>query len=150
MTATYTNQPGTVDVDTVRLETDDKDTDNPLLTDEEIQYYIDSNSHILLAAASAAEGIASKYSDSPSSKSVGDLKLTYDQGRAVTYGEMAANLRARAYRKAGANIYAGGVSKSDKDAAKADTDRVQPVFTIGMDDAKGSGGQDTDRGIIDY
>ena len=135
MTATYTNQPGTVPIDTVRLEVDDKVASDAVLTDEEIQYFIDNANHILLASADAAEAIATKYAGDPKSKTVGDLELSYgDTGRAATYSELAKSLRARANRKVGASIYAGGISKADKAAQRADTDRVDPVFTVGMDD----------------
>jgi phosphoribosylamine-glycine ligase len=154
MTATYTNRPGVRDIDTVRREIDDRDCDpetDALLSDEEIQYYIDSNSHILLAAAAAAESVAMTFASDGATKQVGDLRIDYGtEGRSASYTTMADKLRKRAYKKAGANIYAGGVSQSDKTAIESDTDRVQPVFTIGMDDPIGSSATETDRGIIDY
>ena len=147
MTATYTNQPGTVDIDTVRFEVDDKDTDDAALTDEEIQYLIDSSNHILLASAAAADTIGAKYSDSAVSKKVGDLSITYGGGGiAATYQALAKALRLRAVRTAGSKIFAGGLSKADKATVKADSDRVQSEFTVGMDDAA----PDSVRGIVDY
>ena len=138
MTATYTNLPGTVPVDTVRFLVDDRDTipaTDAALSDEEIQYFLDQANHVLLAAADAAEAIATKYAGDPKSKQVGDLEISYgDTGRAATYKELAASLRSRARRKVGASIYAGGISLADKKANDADTDRVDPVFTVGMHD----------------
>jgi len=132
---------------------DDKDTipeTDALLSDEEIQYLIDTSRHILLAAASAAEAVATKFSDEASSKQVGDLKITYaDGGQAESYKTMAKALRNRAYRRAGSGVYAGGISHADKDTQEEDTDRVQPAFSKGMDDHESSG-TTTDRGILEY
>jgi len=151
MTATYTNQPGTRPIDTVRFEIDDKDCipeTDALLSDEEIQYLIDTHSHVLFAAAAACDAIATKYADSQTSKMVGDLQVNYGS-KAAEYTSKAKTLRARAARKAGSSIYAGGISKGDKDTMKADTDRVQPSFTIGGMDHDGTN-TDVDRGVIDY
>jgi len=137
LTATYTNNPSGRQIDAVRFAVDDKDCipeTDAALSDEEIQYLIDSNNHILLAAASAAERIGAKYSSDPQSKTVDDFTITYGSGRQETYGALAKRLRAEAAKAVGAKIYAGGISKSDKDAAEADTDRVLPQFSIGMDD----------------
>ena len=151
MTATYTNQPGTRNIDTVRAEIDDKDCipeTDAQLSDEEIQYLIDSNNHILFAAAAAADMVAGKYASDPASKKVGDLSITYDSGgRAASYTTLAATLRRRAAVKAGSKVYAGGLSQADKTTQETDTDRVQPVFTMGQDD---SDSRSEERGLIDY
>ena len=152
MTATFTNAPGTRDVDTVRVEIDDRDCDpetDALLSDEEIQYFIDTNSHILLAAAAAADSVAIKFASDPKRKKVGDLDIDYGEGgRSGAYRDMAAKLRARAVRKA--PTVATGTTISGHDAAAADTDKTQPSFTVGMDDNPESGGTHTDRGVMDY
>ena len=140
MTATYINDPTNRPIDTVRFEVDDRDTDNAALSDEEIQYLIDSTNHVLLAAAAAADAIGAKYSDSATTKKVGDLSISYGGGGggggiAATYQTLAKALRLRAARKAGASLYAGGLSKSEKITVALDTDRVQSEFTVGMDDA---------------
>ena len=154
MTATYTNQPGTVDIDTVRHEVNDKDCDpesGAQLTDQEIQYAIDTNNHILLAAASCAEQIAATYAPEPKSKMVGDLQVNYGgEGRYATYTSLAKSLRTRAAKKVGSKVYAGGLSKTDKQTAERDTDRVQPVFQVGMDDSLLNPGQTNGRGVMDY
>ena len=140
MTATYTNDPSGRTIDQIRYLIDDKDCipeTDALLSDEEIQYEIDSNSSAYFAAASAAESIAAKYASDPKSKTVDDFTLSYgDTGRSKTFGDLARRLRARGATKV--VPYAGGLSKADKATMVADTDRVQPVFTIGMDDHTGS------------
>jgi hypothetical protein len=150
MTATYTNNPAGRPIDTVRYEIDDKDCipeTDAVLSDEEIQYLIDSNNHVLFAAADAAEAIGAKYASDPSSKDVGDFKLSYPgDGRSGTYAGLAKRLRARAAKKAGSSLYAGGISKTDKAAMETDSNRVQPVFKIGMDDNETS----STPAVMDY
>ena len=151
MSATYTNQPGIRDIDTVRFEIDDKDCipeTDAALSDEEIQYLIDTNSHILLAAAAAADAVSGLYADGVSKKSVGDLSIDYaNGGQSQQYASLAKQLRRRAARKASG--YAGGISVADKDAMRDETDRVQPVFEMGMHDSPGTS-LVGDRGVIDY
>ena len=147
MTATYINDPKNRPIDTVRFEVDDRDTDNAALSDEEIQYLIDTTNHILLAAAAAATAIGAKYSSEVESKQVGDLRIAYGAGGvASSYKELAKLLRTRAASKAASKILAGGLSKAAKTAVKADTDRVQSEFEVGMDDSSAT----SERGLIDY
>ena len=140
MTATYTNDPANNQIDRVRLEIDDRDVTtetDALLTDEEIRYYIDTHSNILLAAAAAAEQLSAKFAGDPKTKKVGDLEIDYgSEGRAATFKAVAARLRAQVARRGGANLFAGGLSQAKKRTEKAKTDKVQPSFTIGQDDNK--------------
>ena len=131
MTATYTNQPGTRNVDTVRHLINDKNVTteaDALLTDEEIQFHIDSEPHIYIAAAEAATAIATTFAASETVKQVGDLRREFgDGGRAATYHATATRLRGNAYNKA--TPYAGGLLESEKRTGDQDTDRVDPAFT---------------------
>jgi len=143
MTASYTNDPTNRPIDRVRLEIDDRDTipeTDALLSDQEIQYYIDSHPHILLAAAAAADQLGAKFADDPKSKKVGDLEIDYgSEGRSATFKATAAKLRAQVARS-GAGIFAGGLSKAEKVTGRADTDKVQSVFQVGQDDNTGTSG----------
>ena len=114
-----------------------------------IQYLIDGHTHILLAAAAAAEQIAGTYAKQESSKTVGDLNITYGE-RALDYKEMAQRLRTRAAKKAGSVIYAGGLSVTEKKTEKAKPDLVQPAFRRDQDDHIETDGYGTDRGVMDY
>jgi hypothetical protein len=137
MTATYTNDPASRPIDTVRFEVADTNTTSSTtvaLSDEEIQYLIDTNNHVLYAAAAAAEQIGGQSASGLESKSVGDFKLTFPSGDLGSYSALASALRVRAARKAGGSLYAGGLTKTDKGEMETDVDRVQPVFSIGMDD----------------
>jgi hypothetical protein len=138
MSATYTNDPTNRPIDAVRFYVNDKDCipeTDAALSDEEIQFLLNTNSSTLFAAADAANAIGAKYADDPESKDVGDFKLSYaDGGRSTTYGGLAKSLRLKAAKRVGGKIYAGGISHADKRAAESDPDRVQPSITIGMDD----------------
>ena len=139
MTATYTNQPGTVDRDTVRHLINDKNVTDPanaLLTDEEIQFHIDSEPHIYIAAAEAATAVASKYGGAETIKEVGDLRREFGPGRVAAYQGIATRLRANAYRKV--TPFAGGLTKSGKQTAREDTDRVDPAFVRDQMDHSGT------------
>ncbi len=152
MTATYTNDPSGRPIDRVRLEIDDRDTTieaNALLTDEEIQYYIDSHPHILLAAAAAADQLAAKFAGDPKTKKVGDLEIDYGtEGRSATFKAVAEKLRTQVAKRTGG--FAGGLSRSKKVTARVDLDRVQPPFRIGQDDTPGSTGSRNGTGINDF
>ena len=137
MTATYTNDPANRQIDRVRLEIDDRDTTteaNALLTDEEIQYYIDTHSNVLLAAAAAADQLGARFAGDPQTKKVGPLDIDYGDGRSATFKAVANRLRAQVSRRGGANLFAGGLSKAAKVTEEAKVDKVQPTFTIGQDD----------------
>ena len=150
MTATYTNQPGVRAIDTVRYEVDDRDTipeTDAALSDEEIQYLLDTNKSVLFAAAAAAESIGGQYATEGTSEQVGDLEIDYGDGTSATYAALAKRIRTRAAKQV--VPFAGGLTKSGHETAAKDTDRVQPEFTIGMDDNVTSGSA-TDRGILEY
>ena len=144
MTATYTNQPGTVNVDTVRHLIHDKNvtsSTNALLTDEEIQFHIDTEPHIYLAAAEAAIAVASKYGGAETVKEVGDLRREFGTGgRVAQYHEIAKRLRANAGRTAVA--FAGGLSEAEKTTGRQDTDRVDPAFVRDQMDHSGTASDD--------
>ena len=145
MTATYTNDPLNRPIDRVRHEINDTDTENAVLSDEEIQYSISSNPHVLLAASDCAAQIGAKYADEPKQKTVGDLSINYGgEGRSATYQALAKRLRDRAIRRVGDKIFAGGISESDRDATLSDTDRTRMTMPPGRDDY---GGEETDDGI---
>jgi hypothetical protein len=121
-------------IDRVRFEVADRDTATAKLSDEEIQYLIGDSNHILYAAAAAAEAIGGQSASGLASKSVDDFTLSFPSGDLGSYSALADALRKRAARKAGGSLYAGGLSKTDKAAMETDLDRVQPAFSIGMDD----------------
>ncbi len=151
MTATYTNDPSNRTIDAVRLLIYDRDVTtetDALLQDEEIQYFIDGQSDIRLAAAEAAEAVGAKFAGSEVRKQVGDLRIEFGDGRTMSYGQLASRLRLQAARRA--MPFAGGLTKTGKSAVAADTDRVHTVFRRGMDDHERSGAVENERGILEF
>ncbi len=135
-------------MDTVRHLINDKNvtsSTDALLTDEEIQFHVDSEPHIYIAAAEAAIAAASKYGAAETVKQVGDLRREFGNpgGRVAQYHEIAKRLRANAYR--GVTPFAGGLSKAEKQTGRQDTDRVDPVFTVGQHDHEGTRGDGADN-----
>lgn len=126
MSFTYTGTPDTTTsqgrLDAVRLLVKDHVESTHVFEDDEILFFLTQNGNsIYRAAADAADQLAG---GEAGSKSVGDLSIT---NSAVAWMDIA-----RAYRRKaalGAIPYAGGISKADKDAYEADTDRVEPAFT---------------------
>jgi len=127
MTWTYTS-PLSGDRDRVRTYIGDTDTNDQLLSDEQIIYALDEEATVRAASALAAEWIAALFSRK-ADKSVGDLSISYSQ-RAAQYMALAARLRGRSARVV--LPYFGGISKTTKDTREDDTDRVEPAFTVDM------------------
>lgn len=140
MTWTYIS-PASGNRDKVRTYIGDTDSTDPLLSDEQITYALSEAGTVRAASALCAEWIAALFSRK-ADKSVGDLSISYSQ-RASQYTQLAAGLRSRAARTV--LPYFGGISETAKDTREADTDRVEPAFTVDMlDDPLVSSGTDTD------
>jgi len=138
MTATYTNNPENSQLDAVRMLIGDTNAASARLSDEEIQYFINTAGNLYLAAAYAVEAIMSVEGGGVTSKQVGDLKITYGgSGGASGLAALAKTLRLRAARTSG-NPFAGGISEGDRDTIESDTDRSKPAFTVGDTDNPGS------------
>jgi hypothetical protein len=88
----YTGEPLTVDRDAVRLMVGDKDNEDLLLTDEEIDFYLAKNENKVLAAAECAEAIAAlPRMQQPQAGDSGGTPVT----RADHYLKLARQLRSR-------------------------------------------------------
>ena len=78
MAWSYSGNPADSEKDAVRFLIGDTDTDDQLLSDAEINYVIvESGGSIYQAAHDAAYAIAGKFSRMASSKSVGDMSISY-------------------------------------------------------------------------
>ena len=73
MTTTYTL---TTTTGQIRLVIGDTDTDNALLTDEEIAFFYSSEGSVTLGAAAASEAIAAKYAANATGETIGDYAYT--------------------------------------------------------------------------
>ena len=126
MAWTYNNSPGTASTaerrDAVRLLIKDTNSASPKLTDEELAFFLgQSGNSVWRGAARACRALA----DAAASQiSVGDLSIS-DQS--VGYLEWAASYDRQA--DMGGQVFAGGISISDRDSRDLDSDRVKPTFT---------------------
>lgn len=110
------------DKDRVRFLLQDTDTDRQLLQDEEILWLLQTEANVWMAAARAADLLASK-SRGVGSRSIGGLSISYN---AAQWTEIAASLRARGTTYQG--MSAGGVNVADRDAIWENTDLLRPSF----------------------
>jgi len=124
MTWTYSNDPSSSIKDEVRFLVGDTDCKNPLVLDEEIAYVLSKNTDPLRAAAGVARAVAASFA-SQVNKSVGDLKLQ-NSDRQKQFYMLAKVLDTRADEESSPNVYAGGISVSDKASRARDDDRVVP------------------------
>ena len=138
----YGGDPQNSASDAVRMLMQDTSTSAPNLTDNEVDYLIAFHANAHYAAAAGAELIAGKNAESVVEKKIGDFSEKYatapQGGIAGEYRALAATLREQAAR-AGVAPGVGGISISDKDSARDDTDWARSEIELGMHDINGSG-----------
>lgn len=135
MAWSYSGNPEANDKDAVRFEIQDTEANAPLLQDEEITYAIvreageePDEQGLLSAAARCCEIVARKFTRQADIV-VGSEGITYSK-MAANYRAMAKELRVRA--QGYGTPFAGGQTKSEKRALRADPNRVQPEFRRGQ------------------
>lgn len=133
MTWTYTNDPVSVPVDEVRLLVQDTDSTDPLISDEEINYFISKGGTGVGAAYLAALSISAKFGRLADERT-GQIEVKWSQ-RARAYAALAADLKRQMSLNVCPMPYAGGTSLSDIEINKANTDRNQEAFSIGIMDS---------------
>lgn len=102
------------------------------LWDEQINFTLAQRGNIYNAGADCCRILAAKYSRDVDITE-GFLRKNYT-ARSKAYSTRAEELDQRG-RLLGAGLpYAGGISRTDKQIAATDADRVQPQFSIGMTD----------------
>ena len=138
MAWTYSGDPASSDRDQIRFLIGDTNTNDQLVSDEEIAWALTQGS-IYNAAAICARSIAAAFSRL-ADKSVDDLKISYSQ-KSAQYSKLADNLEDKDSFKS-LSVYAGGISASDKQSNEEDTDRVSPSFSKGMTDNPSLNDQD--------
>ena len=129
--ATYGGDPANNDLDRVRFEVGDTNCTDPLLRDAEIEFLIDQEGHVVLAASEAARKIAAKMAVKVDC-SIGRTRKAWSQ-LFRHYTELAKALRAKGSRSA-VLPYFGGLSIAEKNADKTETDLVEPAFEVGLHD----------------
>ena len=132
MAWTYTNNPATVPVDEVRLLVSDTDSSDPLISDEEITYFIAKAGDGIGAAYLAALSISAKFGRLADERT-GQVEVKWSQ-RSRAYQALAADLKKQMTLLNAPMPYAGGISISDIESNRSNTDRNQEEFSIGMTD----------------
>lgn len=125
----YTDDPLNVPSDQVRVLVGDTGA-TPDLTDNTIAYLLsEENDNSLRAAARAAEMLSAKYTKIASEKRVGPLTLIQGS-RMMTKAQEFTHLARLLWNRAARGIgpVAPGISRSEKNAAIQDSDRVRPAF----------------------
>jgi ABC-type sulfate transport system substrate-binding protein len=123
MTWTYDNTDLSTDLAKVRLDIGDTNTNDQLLTDEEINIYLASYDLAGATLRSAQAAYAKIWRDVDRS----NLGMSASRSqKAQQLRDLISDLRARVGRRA--SPFVGGVSQSSKDALSDDTDLVDSEF----------------------
>lgn len=136
MTFSYT--PGGGRKDDVRLLIGDLDQtaqQDLRLEDEDIERLLAMEGNLYFAAAVAADILSAKFARKAEG-SAGPQSIR-PSSRAQELRAIANRLRQRAASTAA--TFAGGLSRAERDAALADTDRIQGAFSLGMMSNPGTG-----------
>ena len=139
----YDGDPVNSQTDAVRMLIRDTSTSSPRLTDNEVDWLVANHGNTYLAAAAGCEMMAAKHSSEPGSKSVGDLSIDIGSGDpSLNWTELAAQYRAQAARSGDFSFYSGGISKSDKQTRREDTDWDAVSAALKMHDNPNVGSTD--------
>lgn len=115
--------------DQVRLLIGDTDESDKLISDPAITFRLsEAGQNVRLAAAACCEDIAAKFARKVDYKN-GSLSVSASK-RADAYRALAMELRRRDSELC--EVFAGGLTRSGKDALEADSDAIQPRFSRGM------------------
>ena len=127
MTWSYNGDPANSDLDAVRREIGDTDTNNQLLSNEEVNFALDQEGdNVSAASARCCEWLMREYAKQ-ADKTLGQLSIMLSQ-KSKRYEELAKKLRKKSVNRVLAP-YVGGISETERDTDEDDTDLVQPIFT---------------------
>jgi len=133
----YDGDPVNRTSDAVRMLLRDTSTSAPILTDNEVDWLLDTHPSVYLAAAAGADMISAKWADGVVSKQIGDLRLVKGSQAgdvASQYRKLGDSYRAQSARSDSFALYSGGISKSDKQAQLADSDWDRVDVALKQDD----------------
>jgi hypothetical protein len=116
-------------IEQVRLNVGDRGTP-PILSDAEVQHFLDKNGGNVDAASGDAAIALAFYFATLADQTTGRMSISYSS-RANTYRELAVQFGADGEV---APAFAGGISRSKVQADRDDQDLVQPQFTRDLHD----------------
>lgn len=126
MAWTYSD-PGLNTKDQVRYLVGDTDSDDPLVTDEEILWQLGQQGSTKQAAIAVARQLSIKFARYATVRD-GASSIDWNE-RAKQYRQIVEDLQHDLLLQDGLVPYAGGISVGDKEAVEQDTDRTVPAFT---------------------
>ena len=112
-----------------RLLLGDTDSNDPQVQDSEVTFALsETNDNVYYAAAWLARVVASKYSRQVTTELDGQLSVEYSD-LAKQYSKLADQLEYQGTKAGGRlGIKAGGITKTDIEIAREQTNRVKPTF----------------------
>ena len=112
-----------------RLLLGDTDSNDPQVQDTEVTFALsETNDNVYYAAAWLARVVASKYSRQVTTELDGQLSVEYSD-LAKQYSKLADQLEYQGTKAGGRlGIKAGGITKTDIEIAREQTNRVKPTF----------------------
>jgi hypothetical protein len=127
-------------LNSVRLLIGDTDTNEQIMQDEEITFSLaQTNNNVYYAGSWACHMIASKYSRLVDLKIEGSLSRYSELAKQyITMSDHLNDLGKRTNGKS-LGVSAGGISVADMTSVQADTDNVDPSFTVQQFDNKRAG-----------
>ena len=143
MSWTYSGNPAASLVDETHYRLGDVSPDRPIATDEECAFALQEHrGNTYLAAAALAETKALEFLYRPTTVKRGDRTTSYaDQAQAFL--TLAKQLRQNA-SLATTTLYAGGLSRGEKDANRRERDLVQPFARVDLHTPRLWPGPDTE------
>ena len=137
---------GTSDRSWVRMRIGDTTSGGQLLQDEEIDALLGDAGDKYVAASRSASAISGHFARRVD-KGAGRFHIASQQA-----SERYARLADELLLEAGMHVapYAGGISVSDKEAVAADSDRVAPQFSVGMNDFPGIGASQSSTDLLGW
>ena len=128
---TYSHDPSASDLDAVRFNVGDTNSEDKLLDDNEILYALAEEGTVRQASISCLQNLITVYARQVDG-SVGKGSKALSQ-RVESFNTSLDRLLEKQSMSA-LNVFAGGLTRSGKETVQADTDRVRPVFTKDMMD----------------
>jgi hypothetical protein len=133
LTFTYSSSSISTNLAKVRLRLGDTNSDDPLLTDEEINYFLDvAEDDIPTAALKSCRAIVAKFARTVND-SAGGINSS-KTSKFQQYRDLLAELEEEVRASGTATPHVGGISIEREDEADSDTDFRPQAFAIGMHD----------------